>query len=308
LSRRLAAPWQAQFVLLAAIWGSSFVFIKVLGRHWPAVDVALGRCTLGALTLLVMLKLRGERLRFERRMWMHLTVAALLFNAVPFTLFAFGETKISSVLAGLWNATTPLFALVAVLAAFPEEHPNRARIAGLALGFVGVAMVLGPWRSLGSNQLIGDLACAGAAACYGVGFPYTRRYLAGRPESGVALAAGQLLCASVVLALLAPLARAPTTHIGLDGLGSLVALGALGSGVAYVLNYVVVRAAGSTTASTVTYLVPVFSTILCVVVLGESLHWNEPVGAAVLIAGIAISQGTLGLRWVLNRSATSRVR
>jgi drug/metabolite transporter (DMT)-like permease len=281
----------------------------VLGRHWPAVDVALGRCALGALTLLVMLVVRGERLRFDRRMWFHLTVTALVFNAIPFTLFAFGETKVSSVVAGLFNGATPLFVLVAVLLAFPEEHPNRERITGLGVGFAGVALVLGPWRNLGSNQLVGDLACAGAAACYGLGFPYTRRYLAGRPESGVALAAGQLVCATLILGLLAPFARAPTTDIGLDGLGSLLALGVLGSGIAYVLNYRIVRAAGSTTASMVTYLVPVFSTILGVLVLRESLHWNEPVGAAVLIGGIAISQGRLRLpRPAAKRAPTRRVR
>jgi drug/metabolite transporter (DMT)-like permease len=292
-ARRVPVPWQAQFILLAATWGASFVFIKVLGRHWPALDVALGRCALGALTLLVLLRARGERLGLERRLWLHLAVAAVLFNAAPFTLYAFGETKVSSVLAGLWNATTPLFALVAVLVAFPEEHPDRSRIAGLGIGFAGAAVVLGPWRSLGHNQLVGDLACAGAAACYGLGFPYTRRYLAGRSESGVALAAGQLVCATVMLAILSPLSGAPTLNIGLDGLGSLLALGVLGSGIAYVLNYSVMRAAGSTTASTVTYLIPVFSTVLGVVVLGESLHWNEPVGALVLIVGIAISQGRL---------------
>jgi drug/metabolite transporter (DMT)-like permease len=304
-SKHYQVQWQAQFVLLAAIWGTSFAFIKVLGRRWPALDVSLGRCVLGALTLLVLLRLSGESLRFERRLWMHLTIAAVLFNAGPFTLYAFGETKVSSVLAGLWNATTPLFALLAVLAAFPEEHPDRSRIIGLGIGFAGAGLVLGPWRSLGSNQLVGDLACAGAAACYGLGFPYVRRYLAGRPESGVALAAGQLLCASLILAVLAPLAGVPTVHIGLDGVGSLLALGALGSGIAYLLNFSIVRAAGSTTASTVTYLIPVFSTISGVALLGESLHWNEPIGAAVLIAGIAISQGTLRSRRA--RSAGARV-
>jgi drug/metabolite transporter (DMT)-like permease len=176
---------------------------------------------------------------------------------------------------------------------FPEEHPNAAKTAGLALGFTGVLLLLGPWRSLGGGELQGQLACAGAALCYGLAFLYTRRHLAGRPEGGIALSAAQLLCATAMLAPALPLTGAPTVHIGLKGLGSLLALGVLGSGVAYTFNYAIVRAAGATVASTVTYLIPVFSTLLGVLVLGETLTWNEPVGAVVLLLGIALSQGRL---------------
>ncbi len=285
--------WRLQFTLTSVIWGSSFLFIKVLDRHWPALWVAFGRVTLGAATLVVMVVLRRERLPTDRRLWLHCLVAAALFNAAPFTLFAFGEKHVSSILAGMWNATTPLWVLIVLLAAFPEERPSRGRLAGIVVGFVGVAVLLGPWRGLGGGALTGHLACAGAALCYGLGFPYTRRYLAGRPESGVVLSACQLSCASLVLALFLPLAHAPTAHIGFQGWGSLLALGALGSGLAYVFNYAVVRARGSAVASLVTYVIPVVSTVLGAVVLNESLHWNQPVGVAVLLAGIAVSQGRL---------------
>lgn len=285
--------WKLQFTLTSVIWGSSFLFIKVLDRHWPALWVAFGRVTLGAATLVAMVLIRRERFPSDRRLWLHCLVAAALFNAAPFTLFAFGETRVSSILAGMWNATTPLWVLVILLVAFPEERPSRGRLAGIVVGFLGAGVLLGPWRGLGGGALIGHLACAGAALCYGLGFPYTRRYLAGRPESGVVLSACQLSCASVVLAFFLPLADAPTGNIGFQGWGSLLALGALGSGLAYVFNYAVVRARGSAVASTVTYVIPVVSTVLGAVVLGESLHWNQPVGVAVLLAGIAVSQGRL---------------
>ncbi len=294
-ARSIPGAWRTEFVLLAAIWGSSFLFIKVLGRHWPALWVALGRISLGALTLLALTLWRGERLPSEKPVWLHLIVAAALFNAIPFTLYAYGEQQVSSILAGLWNATTPLWVLAGALVAFPEEHPTQSKTIGLVIGFLGVTMLLGPWHGLNGGQLEGQLACAGAAACYGLGFLYTRRHLAGRAESGVSLSAAQLLCATVLLGLFTPLARLPTTHIGLDGLGSLLALGVLGSGIAYVLNYAVVRAAGATIASTVTYLIPVFATLLGVAVLGETLGWNQPAGAAILLLGIAVSQGRLGI-------------
>ncbi len=289
--------WRVQFILLAAIWGSSFLFIKVLGERWPGLWVALGRIALGALTLVILTYARGERLRFSgRHAWRHLLIAALLFNAIPFTLLAYGEQHISSIFAGLWNATTPLWVLCVTLVVFDDEHISRDRIVGLLIGFLGVLIVLGPWRTLGHGELIGHLMCAGAAICYGFAWPFTRRYLATRPESGIALSAGQLVCATVVLALFTPFVHAPMTHIGLKGVGSLLALGVLGSGIAYVLNYSIVRAAGSAIGSMVTYLVPVFSTALGALVLGEPLRWNQPVGAVVLITGIAVSQGLIGPR------------
>jgi drug/metabolite transporter (DMT)-like permease len=265
----------------------------VLGEHWPALWVAFGRVAVGAVTLLILVRLAGEPLVREPRLWGHLAVMAFVFNAVPWTLIAFGEQHISSVLAGLWNATTPLWTLLVALIAFPEQRPTPAVVTGLGVGFLGVLLLLGPWRAFGTGALIGELAAAASAFCYGLGFPYTRRHLASSRHSGVVLSCCQLMCATVMLAVLLPLAHAPSSHLGWKGFGSLLALGALGSGVAYVLNYAIVRARGASVASTVTYVIPVFSTLLGVVVLNERLYWNEPVGAAVLLAGIAFSQGRL---------------
>lgn len=281
-----SAPWRLQFVLLALIWGSSFLCIKVLGEVWAPVHVALGRVGLGVLFLLGVLAVRRTALPRGGAVWGHLAVVALLMNAVPFTLFAYGETKVSSVVAGLWNATTPLMTLLVVLVLLRDERPDRRRAIGLAGGFAGAALLLGPWKGLGGDELLGHLACLGAAACYGLGVPYTRRHLSGRPEGGVALAAAQLVCATAMLALVAPLAGAPTTALGADALASLAVLGILGSGLAYVLMHAIVRAAGPTTFSTVTYLIPVVSTALGVAILAEPLGWNEPVGAAVVLGAM----------------------
>lgn len=283
-------PWRAQFVLLAATWGSSFLFIKVLDKHWAPPWVAFGRIALGALTLLALVLYRRDRLRFDRTTWRHLLINAALFNAIPFTLYAYAEHHVPSIVAGLWNATTPLWVLTGALLAFPEERPTSERLLGLLVGFAGVVMLLGPWHGLGGGQLTGQLACAGAAISYGAAFLYTRRNLAALHYSGIALSAAQLVCAAVIVGVLVPFSRAPTGHIGLDGLGSILGLGILSSGVAYALNYSIVRAAGATVASTVTYVIPIFSTLLGVLVLGEPLRWNQPVGAAILLSGIAVSQ------------------
>jgi drug/metabolite transporter (DMT)-like permease len=247
--------------------------------------VALGRVGLGALFLGALLAIRRTPLP-RGRIWLHLAVVALLMNVIPFTLFAYGETKVSSILAGLWNATTPLFTLVVLLTVMRGERPDRRKVLGLAGGFAGVVLLLGPWQGLGGDELAGHVACLVAAVCYGLGVPYTRRHLSGRPESGVALAAAQLLCGTAVLAVLAPLQGGPDLALGADAIASLLVLGILGSGVAYVLMHAIVRAAGPTTFSTVTYVIPIVSTALGVVILSESLGWNEPAGAAVVLGSL----------------------
>ena len=302
------AAWLPAFVALSAIWGASFLFIKVAVADVPALDIAFIRVVLGAITLVAILAVRRERLPRDPAAWRQLFVAALLFNSVPFSLIAFGETRISSVLAGLWNATTPLMTLVAVTALLPGERPTRARTLGILLGFAGVVVVLGPWEHLGSGVLIGDLAVLGASACYGLGFTHSRRYLASRPESGLALSAGQLLCATAQLALVAPVVAGAPASVSNDAALSLVGLGVAGTGIAYVLNYRMIRTVGPAIASTVTYVVPLFATVLGVAVLGEDLLWHEPVGAAVVLIGVWISSGRAGPRTPTAGAARSRGR
>lgn len=283
-------PWQVQLALTAAIWGSSFFFIKVAVEELPPLWVAFGRCALGALALAAILVVRRERLPRDPRLWRHLAVTAFLLNGLAFVLFAYGETKASSVLAGIWNATTPLMVLVVVLLAFPEEQPTRERLVGLLVGFVGVVVVLSPWSGLGGQALIGQLAFIGASVLYGFGYPYTRRHLSSRPEGVVPLMTAQILCGAVLLGLTLPFSEPPDPGaVSVAAIASMLCLGALGTGVAYILNFNVVRAAGASTAATVTYLVPIVSTALGVLVLGEQLRWHEPVGAVIVLAGVAIS-------------------
>lgn len=288
--------WVPPFVLLAMIWGSSFLFIKVGVRELHPLYVTFGRVGAGALVLLLVLLVTGDRLPRDPKLWGHLAVVAAVSSAVPFTLFGYGEQRVSSVLAGIWNASTPLIALPMAVVAFRIEKMTGRRAAGVALGFLGVLVLLGVWRGVGGAELSGQLMCLGAAACYGIGVPYQRRFVTARPESGVALAATQLLLATAQLAIVAPLAAgAPPAPASLSAevAGSVLALGAVGTGLAYVLRFRVIRGAGATTAATVTYVIPLFATLIGMVVLHERLAWYEPVGGLVVLAGAAISQGGL---------------
>jgi len=288
--------WKVPFLLLAAIWGASFLFIKVGVEDLAPLQVAFARCAIGAVVLAGWVAATGERPGRDPALLGHMAVAGLLFCAVPFSLFSWAETEVTSVVAGIWNATTPLLTLLAVLVLVPAERPTRDRVAGLALGFAGVVVVLGPWDAGAGGPALAQLACLGAAGCYGLGFAYLRRFVSARRESGVVLSALQLAWATVMLAPFAALGGVPEA-VSADVLGSMLALGALGSGVAYVLNYRVLRAAGPTTAASVTYLVPLFATVFGIAILGEGLTWHQPAGAAVVLLGVAVSQGRLaGLR------------
>ena len=289
--------WLPGFLVLALIWGSSFLFIKVGVRELHPLWLTFGRVAAGTLTLLIILAVTRDRLPRDPRLWGHLMVVGALGVAIPFTLFGFGEQRVSSVLAGIWNAATPLVALPLAVLLFRTERISRARAAGLAIGFLGVLVVLGAWRGLGGAELTGQLMCFGAAMCYAVAIPYQKKFIAGRAGSGVAIAAGQLLMALAQLSIVAPLlAGAPPAPTSLSSqvVWCVLALGALGTGVAFVLNLRVIRVAGASTSTSVTYLMPVVATLAGVLILGESLVWNEPVGALVVIAGVAISQGLVG--------------
>ena len=295
-----SAPWQLSFVALGAIWGCSFLFIKLGLASFTPVEVAFGRLAIGATVLVVIARATGTPLPRRRSTWGHLAVVALLFCSIPFTLFAWGETQVSSILAGIINSFTPLMVLAVVLAAFPEQRPGPERVVGLGVGFVGVLVVLGAWNGLGAGELAGVAACLGAVLCYGIAFPYTRRYLAPTGEPPVAIATGQVVLGALFLvpvvagAALAGgggvmLPIAPSTVVGM------LALGALGSGIAYLLSTRIVLQAGATTASSVGYITPLFSVLAGSLVLGEPLAWYQPVGGAVVLLGVAISQGRLRL-------------
>lgn len=291
--------WLVPFGVLALIWGASFLFIKVAVGEMPPIEVALYRTIFGAIVLFGVVAVSRARLPRDPRLFGHLFVVALFNHAIPFALFAYGEQYVSSIVAGIWNATTPLTTLIVALMMLPDERPTRQRIIGLLVGFLGVLVVLGVWAGIGASDLRGQLMCAIAAACYGIAIPYVRRFVSGRAVAGpslaavqVSLGALQLFVATLLISGLPALPTLWSTKVLL----AMLALGGLGTGVAFSFTYHIIRVAGATTASTVTYLIPVVATALGVLVLGETLSWNEPAGALVVLLGVAISQGYLGRR------------
>lgn len=292
-----AAAWLPAFLTNVLIWGASFLFIKVGVAEMPALWVGALRVVLGALTLTAIMLIMKERLPRDPKMWAHLIVPGVVGVAIPFSLFPLGEERVSSVVAGIWNATTALWVLPFAVFVFRTERFRPRSAVGLALGFAGVLTVLGFWHVEGSG-LTGQLMCAAAAFCYGITIPYLKRFTTGRGVSGISIATGQSIVAAIAIvpaALLSDgLPPAPAT-LSWSAIGSIVALGVFGSGIAFALSMRVIVLAGASTAAFVTYLVPLVATTLGVIVLGESLTWNLPVGALIVLLGVAIAQGLVRL-------------
>ncbi|MFF0186169.1 DMT family transporter [Streptomyces sp. NPDC005244] len=286
----------ARFGLLAALWGCSFAFIKVSLDAFEPLQLAFGRLLVGALVVSVILAVTKRALP-DRKVWGHIVVASVFGNVVPFTLFAVGEQHTTATIAGVVQGATPLVTLGLAALAIRTEKPTARKVTGLVVGFVGLIVVVGPWRTHGVGSLGGQLACVGAAVSYAISFVYLRRFIAPHKIPALAVTAAQLTSAMVITGVIT------TFTIGWDLPGelttgpllSLLVLGGASTGIAFVLMNRLIADAGPTTASGVNYLVPVFSVIVGASALGESVTWNVPVGGAVVIAALALAEGRLPL-------------
>jgi len=288
--------WLPSYLALGCVWGCSFIFIKLGLEFLTPFGVAFGRCALGALTLVLFAKIKGAAMISDKKLLLHLWVVAMLLNVIPGVLFALAQTEVTSVLAGIINAVTPLMTLIAILIVHREEKPKSFQFVGIIIGFTGVLIVLGVWRGLGDNPLWAILVLLAAVSCYGISFPYTRKYVIpykAKPESIVAtqltLAAATLLPFYLIDGI------AKDEYLLVPVLG-MIALGVFGSGFAYIWNFKVMELAGSAIASSVTYLTPVVAVIVGVIFLNEEVTWHEPVGAVVVLLGAAIAQERIRFR------------
>ncbi len=285
--------WLPAYLALGTVWGCSFIFIELGLEFLTPFGVTFIRCALGAITLLIILRVRNAKLPKGKSVWQKLWVVAMLLNVVPGILFAFAQQYITSVLAGINNATTPLMTLIFILVLFREEKLKPDQIYGLLIGALGVMTVIGVWKELGENQLIGVIALLLAVSCYGASYPYSTRNvvpLGLMPES---LATGQLIMATITLLPLFLINGVSSQNLRLESIIAMLCLGVFGSGFAYIWNFYITAAAGSAIASTVTYLTPVVAVVIGWLYLGEDVFWNEIAGALIVILGALISQGRL---------------
>ncbi|MGN6762921.1 MAG: DMT family transporter [Leifsonia sp.] len=280
-----------QFAAMGLIWGASFLFMKVALVGVSFGQVAWARLVFGAMTLGIIALVMRVRLPREPIVWLHFAVVAVTYCVIPFLLFAWAEQYVASSLASIYNAVTPITTAILATAAFRVEKLNRDQVLGVIVGVLGVVVVVGPWAvdALGGS-LWGQLACLGAVTCYGFSFGYIRRFISPRDVSATASAFLNIGIAAVIMIVLTPVVAWHPITFSWPVLLSLLGLGALGTGVVYIWNMNVLRAWGPTVTSGVTYVTPVIGVALGILILGEHLTWNEPVGALVVIAGILLTQ------------------
>ena len=293
--------WVPIYIALGIVWGCSFIFIKLGLEFLTPYGVAFGRCVLGAITLLIALKIKGFTLPRDRSTWFHLWVVSLLLNVIPGILFAVAETEVTSILAGIINAVTPLMTMLAIMIAFRDEVLQRNQVIGLITGFIGVLIVLGAWQGLGSNPWWAVGALLLAVACYGISFPYSRKNVLPRKLQPETMAATQLVAATVTLLPMFIWDGIAENTYPIGPVLAMLALGVFGSGFAYIWNFKIMSAAGSAIASSVTFVTPVVAVLVGIIFLGESITWNEPVGGLVVLFGAATAQGRIKLNRKSNR-------
>ena len=295
MSKSKSQSWLGLYIALGIVWGCSFIFIKLGLEFLTPFGVAFGRCALGALALLVYLKIKGLSLVRDRKMIGHLWVVALLLNVIPGIFFAWAETEVTSILAGIINAVTPLTTLIAIMLVSRNEKPTTPQVVGLLLGFLGVLTVLGAWQGLGDNPLWAILILLAAVTCYGFSFPYSRRFILPAQLKPEVMAATQVSLGAITLLPLFLIDGIAKNEYRVGPVLAMIALGVFGSGFAYIWNFMIMRDAGSAIASSVTYVTPVVAVAVGLIFLQEKLHWYEPVGALVVLLGAAIAQGRLSL-------------
>lgn len=293
----------ALFVLLALIWGASYTFIKVSIDGLTAPQVVLFRLVLGAVFLIAVVRVRRVRLPQWGSVWAHLALTATLGMVAPFFLLAWGEQHTSAAMAGVLIGATPLITLAAATAALSTDRATLRRTTGLVIGFFGVIVVVSPWGS-DPGTFGGQLAVLGAAASYAAQTVYIRKVLSAKGIAPLALATSQVIVATVLQAVVTPFTTWRTPSFTWPVLLSIVILGVVGTGAAYVIYFRLIADLGPTTASAVNYLVPVTAVLISLATLQETITWGMVVGTAVILAGLAFAENRIDLSRLRQAQAT----
>ena len=287
-----AAEW-TMLLLLSAVWGGSFFFNEIAVRELPVFTVVVCRVALAAVFLLILLRLRGERMPRVGQVWLAFLGMGLLNNVIPFTLIVAGQQHIASGAASILNAATPLFTVILAHVMTRDERMTAGKLAGVLVGFAGVAVMIGgaALRGPGTSE-IAQLMCLAGALSYAFAGIYGRRFRA-MGISPLATATGQVIASSVVLLPMAAVLDRPWTlpAPSLAAVGALVGVALISTALAYVLYFRILATAGATNLLLVTFLIPVSAILLGTLFLGEALTGRQIAGMALIGLGLAAIDG-----------------
>ncbi|MCC7165336.1 MAG: EamA family transporter [Anaerolineae bacterium] len=276
-------------ILLGSIWGASYLFIKVGGEVVPPLTLVFSRTAIASVVLFVTLRVKGERVpRWNDAIWKWFVLMGVINTVVPYTLITWGELYISSGLAAILIATLPIFTVLLAHWLTHDEKITPRKLLGVMAGFVGVVILFLPDLAQGQELfLAGGIAVLGAALSYAIAGIYARKTLKG--VSPISSAFGQMLTAAVMILPASLLVERPWTISPTPAsIFSILMLGVVGSGFAYILFYWLIAQVGATRTSLVTYVSPIVALILGAVILQEPLHWTMVVGLGLIIGGVGL--------------------
>ena len=285
----------AMLIILSILWGGSFFFIELAVTELPPFTIVWVRVMLAALALWIFVITSGLTIPVTGKVWRAFLIMGLLNNVIPFSLIVWGQTHISSGLASILNATTPLFTVIVASLFLADERPTPLKLVGVFIGFIGTVVMIGPsaLQGLGAHTL-GQLAILGAALSYGFATVFGRRFKAMNVDP-VIIAAAQVTISAIVLAPLAILFEKPFSlpFPTAKTMTAVITLAILSTSVAYILYFRLLASAGATNSALVTFLVPVSAIFLGILVLGESLEWIHLVGMGLIAIGLSAIDGRL---------------
>lgn len=298
---RKPSKWLPGFIALGLVWGLSFLFVELALISFSPIGIAFLRGLLGAVSLLVLVAVTRQKLPRVWRHWLHISIVAVLLNAAPGFLFALGQETVSSSIAGVINATTPLMTVLIIISFFRDQTPTFDQFLGIVVGFFGILLVMEIFSSSNQASIAGVITLLMATLCYGLAMPYAKRFVSPLPYSPYVLAASQVSASAALTAL--PAILWGITHDVITGtsLAGIALLGVLGTGVAYVWNYRNIELAGSVVASSVTYITPVVAVIAGVLVLGDQLSPSQVAGGILIVLSALLVQGRLRVTRTRNR-------
>ena len=298
---RKPSKWLPGFIGLGLVWGLSFLFVELALISFTPIGIAFLRGLLGAVSLLVLVAVTRQKLPRVWRHWLHISIVAVLLNAAPGFLFALGQETVSSSIAGVINATTPLMTVLIIISFFRDQTPTFDQFLGIVVGFFGILLVMEIFSSSNQASIAGVITLLTATLCYGLAMPYAKRFVSPLPYSPYVLAASQVSASAALTAL--PAILWGITHDVITGtsLAGIALLGVLGTGVAYVWNYRNIELAGSVVASSVTYITPVVAVIAGVLVLGDQLSPSQVAGGILIVLSALLVQGRLRVTRTRNR-------
>jgi len=279
--------WLPVYLGLAFAWGSSFLLIEIALQEYSPIQISFSRSTIGAITLIIYLKIKKYSFPKYPSLYFKLFILSILLNTGPSLFFAYAQTEVSSILAGIINAITPILTTLISVLIFRIERVNFIQVLGIITGFIGVVVVISDSNKLGESSLLPMLSLFGAVLCFAISYPFIKILIEPYGANSITLASIQLSMSALTQV---PFTTMSNLKLQIFPVASLIILGIFATGFAYVWNFELVKKIGGTLTSTISYVIPIIALALGLIFAKEEIKWNQIIGGIVILIGLRVSR------------------